>query len=74
MADILNATTSSSHVADVVPIYDAMLQRADDLALSGAILEAADLLTTAAETMRRFEHPEAMRVAGWARDVLKLID
>ena len=73
MTNLLN-TTTSSHVADVIPIYAVMLQRAEDLALSGAKLEAADLLTTAAETMRRFEHPEAMRVAGWARDLLDLID
>jgi hypothetical protein len=51
-----------------------MLRRAEDLVLSGEKLDAADLLTTAAETMRRFEHPEAMRVVGLARHLIELID
>jgi hypothetical protein len=28
------------------------------------------MLTTAAETMRRFEHPAATQVADWARELL----
>ena len=69
MAETLNST-SLSGAAVVVPIYSAMLLRAEDLALSGATLEAADMLTTAAETMRRFEHPGATWVADWARELL----
>jgi hypothetical protein len=81
MADTLNTTGSSdtvtnaagfSNAAVVVPIYAAMLLRAEGLALSGANLEAADMLTTAAETLRRFEHPAARRVAGWAHDLLMM--
>ena len=66
--------TASSNSVVIVPIYSAMLQRALALGLSGAKLDAADMLTTAAETMRRFEHPAAMRVAGWARDLLDEIE
>jgi hypothetical protein len=29
-----------------------------------------DMLATAAETMLQFDHPEAMRVAGWAWNLL----
>jgi len=47
-----------------------MLLRAGGLAQSGATLEAADMLTTAAETMRRFEHPAATRIADLARELL----
>ncbi len=50
MAETLNATGLSG-AAVVVPIYSAMLLRAEDLALSGATLEAADMLTTAAECL-----------------------
>jgi hypothetical protein len=69
MAEALNATGWSS-AAVVVPIYSAMLLRAGGLAQSGATLEAADMLTTAAETMRRFEHPAATRIADLARELL----
>ncbi len=62
--------TAHSNSAAIVPIYSAMLQRALNLGLSGATLDAVDMLTTAAETMRRFEHPAATQVAGWARDLL----
>ncbi len=57
--------------AAVTPIYDAMLERAIELLESGSLLEAADLLTTAAETMHRFDHPQAIRVAGWAWSLLE---
>jgi hypothetical protein len=71
MADTLNATVTSD-AAVVAPIYEAMLQRAHGLLISGAKLDAADMLMSAAETMRRFEHPEAMRVANWARNLLDI--
>jgi hypothetical protein len=69
MAEPLNGAGLSG-AAVVVPIYSAMLLRAGGLAQSGARLEAADMLTTAAETMRRFEHPAATRIADLARDLL----
>jgi hypothetical protein len=48
----------------VIPIYDAMLERALQLLEAGSTLGAVDMLATAAETMLQFDHPEAMRVAG----------
>jgi hypothetical protein len=47
-----------------------MLERALQFIESGSMHDAADMLTTAAETMLRFDHPEAMRVAGWAWNLL----
>ncbi len=57
--------------APVIPIYEAMLERALQCIEAGSMLDAADMLTTAAETMLQFEHPEAMRVAGWAWNLLE---
>jgi hypothetical protein len=67
MAD---ASNTSDRVA-VVPIYDAMLERALKLLEAGSTLDAVDMLTTAAETMLQFDHPEATRVAGWAWNLLE---
>lgn len=63
--------TPSLDRADAIPIYDAMLERALLLLETGATLAGVDMLATAAETMLRFEHPEALRVAGWAWNILK---
>lgn len=63
--------SNTSITATVTPIYDAMLERAIELLDSGSVLEAADLLTTAAETMHRFDHPYAIRIAGLAWSLLQ---
>ena len=70
MADASNTSTSPDGVA-VIPIYDAMLERALLLLEAGSTLDAVDMLATAAETMLRFDHPEATRVAGWAWNLLE---
>jgi hypothetical protein len=69
MADVWN-TSFSSHRVVVTPIYEAMLERALQLLKAGSTLAAVDMLATAAETMLQFDHPEAMRVAGWAWNLL----
>ncbi len=70
MADTLNTEVTLGG-SIVTPIYDAMLWRASDLLASGAILDAADMLATAAETMCQFDHPKAACVASWARELLE---
>jgi hypothetical protein len=69
MADASNTSFSPDRVA-VTPIYEAMLERALQLLEVGSTLAAVDMLTTAAETMLQLDHPEAMRVAGWAWNLL----
>jgi hypothetical protein len=72
MVDVSNAIVSPGR-AVVCPIYDAMIWRAVDLLEIGTPLDAADMLTTAAETLRSFDHPrEATRVARWARELLEV--
>jgi hypothetical protein len=69
MADASNTSFSSDRVA-VTPIYEAMLERALQLLETGSTFTAVDMLATAAETMLQFDQPEAMRVAGWAWNLL----
>jgi hypothetical protein len=69
MADTSNTSFSPDRVA-VIPIYEPMLERALQLLEAGSMLAAVDMLATAAETMLQFGHPEAMRVAGWAWNLL----
>ena len=70
MADTSNTSFSPDRVA-VIPIYEAMLERALQLLGAGSTLAAVDMLATAAETMLAFDHPEATRVAGWAWNLLE---
>ncbi|MGJ0510331.1 MAG: hypothetical protein ACR652_25070 [Methylocystis sp.] len=70
MADVPNNSLSSNRPA-VIPIYEAMLERALGLLESGSTLDAVDMLATATETMLGFDHPEAIRVAGWAWNILE---
>jgi hypothetical protein len=69
MADAWNTSITPNRVA-VIPIYEAMLERALQFLEAGSTLAAVDMLATAAETMLQFDHPEAMRVAGWAWNLL----
>jgi hypothetical protein len=69
MTDASNSMFSSEQLP--VPIYDAMLGRALKLLEAGSKLEAVEMLTTAAATMLRFQHPEATRVADWAWKLLE---
>jgi hypothetical protein len=69
MADAWDTPFNADRLA-VIPIYDAMLERALKFLEAGATLDAADMLTTAAETMLQFDHPDAARVAGWAWNLL----
>ncbi|MGJ0510144.1 MAG: hypothetical protein ACR652_24105 [Methylocystis sp.] len=70
MADVSNNSLTSERLA-VIPIYEAMLGRALNLLESGSTLDAVEMLATAAETMLGFGHPEAIRVAGWAWNLLE---
>jgi hypothetical protein len=67
---MLVVTDLEGNPPKVYPIYALMIWRAFKLRDAGDLLGAADRLTTAAETMRREDHPEAERVAGWARVLL----
>jgi hypothetical protein len=69
MAEASNTSFTYERVA-VIPIYEAMLERALKFLEAGSTLDAVDMLATAAETMLQFDHPEAMRVAGWAWNLL----
>jgi hypothetical protein len=69
MADASD-TPITPNVVAVIPIYEPMLERALQLLEAGSTLAAVDMLATAAETMLQFDHPEAMRVAGWAWNLL----
>jgi hypothetical protein len=69
MTDASNSMFSAEQLP--VPIYDAMLGRALKLLEAGSTLEAAEVLTTPAETMLLFQHPEATRVADWAWKLLE---
>jgi hypothetical protein len=70
MAEASNTSLTSDRVA-VIPIYEAMLERALKLLEAGSTLDAVDMLATAAETMLQFNHAEATRVAGWAWNLLE---
>jgi hypothetical protein len=70
MADASNTSITADPGA-IIPIYDAMLERALLLLEAGSTLAAVDMLATAAETMLQFDHPEATRVAGWAWNLLE---
>jgi hypothetical protein len=72
MVDVSNAVVSPSR-AVVFPSYDAMVRRAVDLLETGTPLDAADMLTTAAEALLSFDHHrEATRVARWAGKLLEV--
>ncbi len=70
MADASNTSLAPDGVA-VIPIYKAMLERALELLEAGSTLDAVDMFATAAEIMLQFDHPDAMRVAGWAWNLLE---
>jgi hypothetical protein len=70
MADASDAAFAADRLA-VIPIYDAMLERALKFLEAGSKVDAAEMLTTAAETMLLFDHPDAARVAGLAWNLLE---
>jgi hypothetical protein len=69
MADATDKSITPDRVA-VIPIYEPMLGRALQLLEAGSTRATVDMLATAAETMLQFDHPEAMRVADWAWNLL----